>query len=119
MFGADIFPSTSILSQVSWLKENHDTAGRFAKAVLKAMEWMRTHSAEEVRAQMPEATRMPDVSADLQAIRQATQTLSPDGVTPDSAPQLMREFLAVSSEKVRKANIDFTKIYTNEFVIDK
>jgi hypothetical protein len=32
---------------------------------------------------------------------------------------LMREFLAFSDEKVRTANIDFTKIYTNEFVIDK
>jgi len=119
MFGTDVFPSTSILARGSWLQENHDTAGRFAKAVLKAMVWMSTHSAEEVRTQMPEATRMPDVEADLQAIRQATLTLSPDGVTPDSAPQLMREFLAVWSEKIGKSNIDFTKIYTNEFVIDK
>ena len=119
MFGTEVFPSTSILAQDSWLRANPDTAHRFAKAVLKAMEWMRTHSAEEVRTQMPEATRMPDAEADLQAIRQAQQTLSPDGVTPDSAPQLMKEFLAVSNEKVRTATIDFTKVYTNEFVIDK
>jgi NitT/TauT family transport system substrate-binding protein len=108
-----------MLAQDSWLRANPDTARRFAKSVLKAMKWMGTHSAEEVRAQMPEATRMPDAEADLQAIRQAQQTLSPDGVTPDSAPHLMREFLAISSEKVRTANIDFTKVYTNEFVIDK
>jgi NitT/TauT family transport system substrate-binding protein len=118
-FGYDVFPSTSIVAQDSWLTANPDTARRFAKAVLKAMEWMRTHSAEEVRAKMPEETRMPDAEADLQAIRQAQQTLSPDGVFPDSAPELMREFLAVSNERVRKANIDFTKIYTNEFVINR
>ncbi len=119
VFGSDTFPNTVILAQDSWLKANPDTARRFARSVLKAMGWMHTHSAEEVRAQMSESERMPDAEADLQAIRQAQQTLSPDGVMPDPAPELMRKFVAVSSEKVATANIELANIYTNEFVIGK
>ena len=65
---------------------------------------------------MSESERLPDVEADLQAIRQAQQSLSPDGVIPDSSPALVRKYLAISSEKVRGANIDLTTVYTNEFV---
>lgn len=116
MFGSEIFPSTSLIAQDSWLKANPDTARAFASAVLKAMSWMRTHTAEDIRAKMSESERLPDVEADLQAIRQAQQSLSPDGVIPDSSPALVRKYVAISSEKVRDANIDLTTVYTNEFV---
>jgi NitT/TauT family transport system substrate-binding protein len=117
VFGTDVFPFTSLVAQDSWLKANPDTARRFAKSVLKAMTWMRSHSAQEVRANMPERDRLPDAEADLEAIRQAQSTLSPDGVMPESGPDVMRKFIAVSSEKVRTAkNLDLTKVYTNDFV---
>lgn len=119
MFGSDIFPTSSLMAQSSWLKANSGTARRFAASVLRAMGWMRTHTAEDVRAKMSESERLPDVQADLQAIRQAQRTLSPDGVIPDSAPDQMRKFIAVSSEKVRSADIDLAKVYTNEFVTVK
>jgi NitT/TauT family transport system substrate-binding protein len=116
MFGSEIFPNTALIAQDSWLKANPDTARAFASAVLKAMSWMRTHTAEEVRAKMSESERLPDVEADLQAIRQAQRSLSPDGVIPDSGPELVWRYIAISSERVRDANIDLRKVYTNEFV---
>ena len=115
MFGSDTFPTSSLMAQNSWLKANPGTARRFAASVLKGMEWMRTHSAEDIRAKMSESERLPDVQADLQAIRQAQHTLSPDGVIPDSAPDQMRKFLEISSDKVRTAKIDLRTVYTNEF----
>lgn len=116
MFGSEIFPNTALMAQDSWLKANPDTARAFASAVLKAMSWMRTHTAEEVRAKMSESERLPDVEADLQAIRQAQRSLSPDGVIPGSGPELVRKYIAISSEKVRAANVNLTNVYTNEFV---
>lgn len=80
VFGSDIFPSTAVLAEDRWLKANPDTARRFAASILKGMDWMRTHSAEDVRAKMPESDRLPDAEADLQAIRDAQKALSPDGV---------------------------------------
>jgi NitT/TauT family transport system substrate-binding protein len=116
MFGAEIFPNAVLIAQDSWLKANPDSTRAFAGAVLKAMAWMRTHTAEDIRAKMSESERLPDVEADLQAIRQAQKTLSPDGVILDSGLEVVRKYVAISSEKVRGANIDLTKVSTNEFV---
>ena len=119
VFGSDSFPSTAVMAEDRWLKANPDTARRFAASVLKGMEWMRTHSAEDVRAKMPESDRMPDVEADLQGIRDVQKSLSPDGVMPDAGLDQVRKFVEISSDKVRAAKIDIRRVYTNEFVTAK
>jgi len=84
--------------------------------VQRAMQWMRTHSAEEIRARMPESLRIPDHEAELQAIRQAKDTLSPDGsITPDAA-ETVRRYVAAYNDKVRNTRIDLSHTYTNDFV---
>jgi NitT/TauT family transport system substrate-binding protein len=85
------------------------------RAVKKGVEWMANHSAEDVRATIPEASRMPDAEADLEAIRQAQRTMSRDGIMPPDTPELIRKYLAVSDERVRNAHLDLSRLYTNEF----
>jgi NitT/TauT family transport system substrate-binding protein len=114
--GGAIFPGAALMAQDQWLQANAGVAGGVARAVKRGMQWMSSHSAEELRAQIPESLRMPDGEADLQAIRAAQHVLSRDGVTPADAPESVRKFVAVSSEQVRTAQIDLSKIYTNEFV---
>jgi NitT/TauT family transport system substrate-binding protein len=83
------------------------------------MEWMATHSADEVRASIPEALRMPDAEADLEAIRQVQQTMSRDGIMPPDGPETIRKYVAVSDERVRNAHLDLSTLYTNEFAMGK
>jgi NitT/TauT family transport system substrate-binding protein len=116
VFGVPTFPSNGLDAREDWLRANPEIARHFVRAVMKAMAWMASHSAEEVRATIPEALRMPDADADLEAIRQAQRTISPDGIMPPDAPETIRKYLAVSDEKVRHAQIDLSRLYTNEFV---
>lgn len=116
-YGLTSFPSGVLVAQENWLKTNSDTARRFVRAVQKGMQWLGQHSAEQVRAQMSEADRMPDAEADLEAIRLFQQTLLLRGAMPADGPEILRKVLAVSSEKVRAAHLDLSKIYTNEFVV--
>jgi NitT/TauT family transport system substrate-binding protein len=115
IFGVATFPATSLIARDDWLRAKPDTARRFVRAVKKAMLWIRSHSPEEVRATIPEALRMPDVEADLQAIRQSQQTLTPSGMIPADAPPVVLKFVALSSERVRDAHLDVSRVYTNEF----
>jgi NitT/TauT family transport system substrate-binding protein len=69
-----IFGVTNVLmsgldAREDWLRANPETVRRFVRAVKKGMQWMASHSAEEVRATIPETSRMPDAEADLDAIR--------------------------------------------------
>jgi NitT/TauT family transport system substrate-binding protein len=115
VFGSDQFPVAALIAQQNWLKNNSDTARRVVRAVKRAMEWTRTHSAEEVRQMIPEETRSPDAESDLLAIRQVQSTTSPDGTMPVGAAELLRKFTAASSEKVRNARIDLSKVFINDF----
>ena len=117
VFGSSAFPSMSLVAGDPWLKANAETARRLVRATRKAMRWMGAHSAEEIRAEMTDAQRMPDAEADLEAIRGAQRILSPDGVMPAEGPETVRKVLAASNEKARTAHLDLSTTYTNEFVI--
>jgi len=119
VFGPASFPGSLLVAEESWLKSNPDTARRFVRAVRKAMKWMGEHSAEEVRANMREDQRMPDVEADLQTIRDFQHMLSPDGAVQKGSAELMYKVLASSLVDVRSAHIDLTRAYTNEYLDGK
>jgi NitT/TauT family transport system substrate-binding protein len=115
VFGSETFPSLSLIAQDDWLHRNPDVARRLARAVKRAMLWVRDHPAEQVREMMNNETGRPDSDTDVQAIRQIQQTISPDGVVSAGAVEAVKEFVAVSSTKVRTAKIDVSRIYTNDF----
>jgi NitT/TauT family transport system substrate-binding protein len=118
LFGEAKFPWATLIAREAWLQSDPETARRFVRAVKKAMQWIETHSAEEVRATIPEALRMPDVDADLKSIRLFQQTMTPDGISPGD-PEIVRKFLAVSDERVRASHLDLSKICTKEFASSK
>ena len=115
MFGTETFPNLSLIAQDDWLQRNPDVARRLARAVKRATRWMHDHPAEQVRDMMNNRTGRPATDTDLQAIRQIQQTISPDGVVSTGAVEAVKAFVAVSSTKVRTANIDVSRIYTNDF----
>jgi len=118
VFGAATFPSLGLVAHDNWLRANTDTAQRLVRAVKRGMDWVRDHPAEQVRAMIPEASRMTD-GADLQSICQIQQGLSTDGRMPPDSPELIQRFVAVSNAKVGATHIDAAKIYTNEFASAK
>lgn len=119
LFGPASFPGSLLIAQQSWLEGNPDTARRFVRAVLKGMRWMGSHSPEEVRANLREEQRLPDVAADLQTIRDYQQMLSADGAIQKGSPELMYQELATSLENVRASAVDLSRAYTNAYLPGK
>jgi NitT/TauT family transport system substrate-binding protein len=115
VFGSEAFPNLSLIAQDNWLQDNADTARRLARAVKRAMLWVRDHPAEEIRDMMTKDPGRLASDADLRAIRQIQQTMSPDGLVSAGAIETVKEFVAVSSKKARAADIDVSRVYTNEF----
>jgi NitT/TauT family transport system substrate-binding protein len=72
-----------------------------ARAILRTLEWMRSHSAEEIRARMPASFRTDDPEMDLEGLRSLQNMLSPDGrITPESAAAV-QQVLRISLDAVR------------------
>ena len=65
---------------------------------------------------MPSEFRVGDTKVELEAIRMAKPMYSLDGrVTMESA-EAVRRVLSESLENVRRANIDLSKTFTNEYL---
>lgn len=74
---------------------------------------MHRSSVEKIREEIPEAARMSNANSDYQAIRDAQQVLSPDGLMPADALQRIVRLLAASDSRVKQ--VDVSQLYTNEF----
>jgi sulfonate transport system substrate-binding protein len=116
VFGVDVYPSAVLYSTGAWLEQHREEAGRMARAMRKTVDWMRSHSAEEVRERMPAHFRTEEASNDIAGLRAMQAMLSPDGRLTPEATAMVLKVLSVSLENVRGASIDLAKTYTNEFV---
>jgi NitT/TauT family transport system substrate-binding protein len=116
VFGVDSYPSVVLYSTAPWMDSHHDEAGRLARAITRTLDWMRSHSPEEIRAKMPPAFRTEDASTDLDGLQSLKGMLSEDGRMTAESAEAVRKVLAGSLENVRSANIDLARTYTNEFL---
>jgi sulfonate transport system substrate-binding protein len=116
VFGVDTYPSVVLYSTAQWINRNRSQASKLAHAITRTLDWMRSHTREAIRERMPAQFRTDDAAADLEGLQSLKAMLSEDGrLTPESAA-IVKKVLSVSLEKVRTANIDLAKTYTNEFL---
>ena len=53
VFGVDDYPASCLLARQAWLDANPVAARKMAHAILRSLEWIRGHSAEEILAAVP------------------------------------------------------------------
>jgi NitT/TauT family transport system substrate-binding protein len=80
---------------------------------------MHEHSPEQVGEKLPDASRTLDAESDIRALRIAIPFFSIDGVISPEAVRVAQDAAAASSAKVRAADIDLSKTYTNEWVRER
>jgi len=117
LFGVDIYPSVVLYATAPWLAQHREQAERMARALRKTVDWMRSHSPQEIRERMPAQFRTEDAAADVDGLRATQAMLSPDGRLTPEAAAIVRKVLSLSIESVRTATIDLDQTYTNQFVV--
>ncbi len=115
-FGATTYPSSVLYSKTEWVRENRDTAMKLAQAILRTLQWMHGHSAQEIADRTPKSFRGEDDALYVEAVKNSMPMFSPDGLMDAAGAQAVRALLAGSMEKVRTVEIDLSKTYTNEFI---
>jgi NitT/TauT family transport system substrate-binding protein len=115
-FGSDVYPGGVLIATERWLRVNPDTARRLTAAVLKSMRWIRETSAQEIVSRIPRQYRIDDDRIYSEAIQHLVPALSNDGMMPAGAPELVKTVLSTFDEKIRAANVDAARTFTNEFI---
>jgi NitT/TauT family transport system substrate-binding protein len=115
-FDVPTYPASVLYATGDWIAANHDQTRRLAHAIVRTLEWMHGHTAEEISAKTPKSFRGEDEALYADAVRSSMSMFSPDGVMQASGAEAVHKLLAQSMDKVRGARIDLATTYTNEFV---
>ena len=115
-YGVDSYPGATLYATRDWITRNPETARKLARAIQATLVWIHGHSAEDISAKMPAWFRGEDRAVFASAMRNSMAMFSGDGRMTAEGAEAVKRVLAASIEKVRQANPDVARTYTNAFL---
>lgn len=112
------YPAASLYVQRAWAESHKDQAKKLAHAFAKTMQFIHTHSAEEIAAKMP-ADYQKDKELYVTALKASLPMFTADAKMPKDGPETVLKVLAGFNPSVKGKHVDLSKTYTNEFVESK
>jgi len=114
-FGGE-YPGGALYSTAAWVNSHEKETQALTDAMLNTLDWIHSHSAEEVMAKMPEEIVGKNKELYLAALKNTIPMYSLTGkMDPKGADAVLAVF-SVGSPEVANAKIDVSKTFTNKFV---
>jgi NitT/TauT family transport system substrate-binding protein len=111
-----IYPTSVLYATQDYIDANPETVQKVTNATVKALEWMDSHSAEEIVEKLPKEFISGDRETYIRAVENAKAIFSTDGLISEEGVKTPLAVLKSFNEKVAAAEIDLSKTYTNDFV---
>jgi len=112
------YPAASLYVQDAWVASHKAQAAKLAHAFVRTMEFIHTHSAEEIADKMP-ADYQKDKALYVSALKASLPMYTADGRMPADGPATVLKVLASFNPSVKGKHVDLSRTYTNEFVSAK
>src|SRR6201988_4269211 len=115
VFGGE-YPGGALYSTAAWVASHEKEAQALTNAILNTLNWIHTHSAEDIMEKMPPEMVGKNRELYLAALKNTIPMYSESGrMDPKGADAVLAVF-SVGSPDVAKANIDVSKTFTNKYV---
>src|SRR5262249_41738637 len=111
IFGVDAYPAVCLMAQSTWLSANPGAARHIARALLRTLDWLGTHTAEQLQMQLRGHAAE---AAELDGLRATIANRSMDGRMPPGGPESIRDAVAATEPGVMR--VDLPSTYTDEFL---
>ncbi|SDA92679.1 ABC transporter substrate-binding protein [Sinorhizobium sp. NFACC03] len=111
-----IYPTSVLYANQDYIEANPQIIQKVTNATLKALHWMKDHSAEEIVAKLPEDFVSGDKQTYTRAVENAKAIFSEDGRFVPADLETPLAVLKSFNESVGNATIDLGATYTNKFV---
>jgi len=116
----DIFggpwPAGGFYASEDFIRQNPRTVQALVNAGVRALRYIKEHSAEEVSAAVPEAFWAGDRDQYISSLRANMGLYSSDGIMPDDGPPNVLKSLSLVDKSIAEAKIDLSQTYDNGFV---
>jgi NitT/TauT family transport system substrate-binding protein len=117
----DIFggpwPAGGFYTTAEFIQEHPRIVQSMVNAGVRALRYLKEHSAEEVAAAMPESFWAGDRNQYIASLRSNVGMYSPDGLMPPDGPPNVLKTLSLVDEKVAGAKLNLQETYDNTFAM--
>src|SRR5450830_1257423 len=111
-----LYPASAFYVQRAWLQTHQAEATKLARAFVKTLKFIQTHSAEEIADKMPPDYYGGNKKLYVQALKASLPMYSPDGKIPPEGAEVVLKVMSGFNPNIKGKKIDLSKTYTNEFV---
>ncbi|OCK53817.1 ABC transporter substrate-binding protein [Bradyrhizobium sp. LMTR 3] len=115
VFGGE-YPGGALYTTTAWIKSHEKEVQALTNAIVNTLNWIHSHSPEEIMAKMPEGMVGKDKALYLAALKNTIPMYSQTGLMDPKGADAVLAVFSEGSPEVAKANIDVTKTYTNKYV---
>ncbi|QBR01266.1 ABC transporter substrate-binding protein [Paraburkholderia pallida] len=112
------YPAASLYVQDAWAASHKAEAAKLAHAFARTMQFIHTHSAEEIAAKMPDDYQK-DKALYVTALKASLPMYTADGKMPADGPATVLKVLSAFNPSVKGKHVDLARTYTNDFVTAK
>lgn len=111
-----LYPAASLYMPNAWVAAHHDEVVKLARAFVRTLRYMHTHSAEDIADKMPRDYYGGNKPLYIAALKASLPMFTPDGRMPADGPGTVLKVLSTFKPAVRNAHIDLARTYTTSFV---
>jgi NitT/TauT family transport system substrate-binding protein len=115
VFGGE-YPGGALYTKSGWIAAHPKEIQALTNAIVATLNWIHSHTPEEIMAKMPENLVGPDKTLYLAALKATIPMYSTTGKMDPKGAQAVLDVFSQSSPEVKNAKIDLSKTYTNKFV---
>jgi len=110
-----VYPGACLYVTARWAANHRTEVQRLVNALVLALRYAATHSAEEIAAQLPAENLLGDKALFIAALRGSKAMFIADGTMPPSGPETVLRVLKRVDRSVQGKAIDLSRTYTTEF----
>jgi NitT/TauT family transport system substrate-binding protein len=110
------YPAASLYMKNDYVKAHPDVVQHLANAFVKTLQYIKTHSPEEIANQMPQEYYAGDKAMYVEALKNSLSMFTADGKMPQGGPEKVFDVLSTFNPKLKSAGIKLEETYTTEFV---
>lgn len=110
IFGVEHYPGVCMIAQDRWLAEHAESARKLTRAMVRTLEWARSHSAADL---MDKLGRQPS-REEAEGLSSLIAAIAHRGRMPPKGPEAVRDMLAATYPEVKQ--LDLASTFTEEYL---
>ena len=110
------YPGGVIYATPAYIEKNPQAVQKVVDAFVRGLQWIASHSAEDIAKLMPEEYALGNLPIYIKALTVSKPMYSPDGHFEPGAVETAYAVLKVFDPAVAGATIDLSKTYNDTFV---